>query len=131
MDDWMGNLGMLFPLWVGMDDRMGNLRTMQKNGMATMEDQMRNQEATSQTIIETIIERIFIGSQRKPKILFRFADYPGVDVVAGLEERIDLLKKVNSSENGYKLVLPMAAEEGYDNLSNHNKFTIRQNISFY
>ena len=66
----------------------------------------------SQTIIETIIERIFIGSQRKPKILFGFADYPGVDVVAGLEERIDFLKKVNSYENGYKLVSPMAAEEG-------------------
>ena len=65
---------------------MGNLRTIQKIGLATMEDQMRNQEATSQTIIETIIERIFIGSQRKPKILFGFADYPGVDVVADLEE---------------------------------------------
>ena len=26
--------------------------------------------------------------------LFGFADYPGVDVVAGLEEMIDVLKKV-------------------------------------
>ena len=49
-----------------------------------------------------------------------------MDVVACLEERIDLLKKVNSYENGYKLVLPMAAEKGDNYVSNHNKFTIRQ-----
>ena len=130
MDDRMGNLGILFPLWMGMDNWMGNLRTIQKIGLATKEDQMRNQEATSQTIIKTIIERIFIGSQRKPKILFRFADYPGVDIVAGLEERLDLLKKVNSYENDYKLVLPMAAEKGANYVSNHNKFTIRPKSLF-
>ena len=46
------------------------------------------------------------------KTLFGFADYPGVDVVAGLEERINLLKKLNSYGNGYKLVSPMTAEKG-------------------
>ena len=129
MNDRMGNLGILFLLWARMDNPMGNLRTMQKIGLATKEDQMRNQEATSQTIIETITERIFISSQRKPKILFGFADYPGVDVVAGLEERIDLLKKVNSYEIGYKLVLPMAVEKGNNYVSNH-KFTIRPKSLF-
>ena len=34
------------------------------------------------------------------KKLFGFAEYPGVDVVAGLEERIDLLKKISSYKNG-------------------------------
>ena len=53
-----------------------------------------------------------------------------MDVVAGLEERIDLLKKVNSYENGYKLVLPMCAEKGNHYVSNHNKFTIRQKSLF-
>ena len=60
---------------------------------------------------------------------FGFADYPGVDVVAGLEERIDLLKKVNSYKNGYKLVLPMVVEKGNNYVSNH-KFTIRQKSLF-
>ena len=53
-----------------------------------------------------------------------------MDVVAGLEERIDLLKKVNSCENGYKLVLPMSTEKDNDYVSNHNKFTIRQKSLF-
>ena len=53
-----------------------------------------------------------------------------MDVVAGLEERIDLRKKVNSYEDGYKLVLPMAAEKGNRYVSNHNKFTIRKKSPF-
>ena len=57
------------------------------------------------------------------KKLFGFAEYPGVDVVAGLEERIDLLKKVNLYENGYILVLLVCAENGDNYVSNHNKFS--------
>ena len=64
--------------------------------------------------------------------MFGFSEYPGVDVVAGLEERIDLLKKVNSYENGYKLVLPMATEKGNDYVSNHNKSSqLGKNRSFH
>ena len=62
--------------------------------------------------------------------LFGFDLYPHCDVVAGLEERIDLLKKVNASENGYQLVLPIGAEIGDNYVSNHNKFIIRQKSLF-
>ena len=62
--------------------------------------------------------------------MFGFDLYPNCDVVAGLEERIDLLKKVNASENGYQLVLPIGAEIGDNYVSNHNKFIIRQKLLF-
>ena len=64
------------------------------------------------------------------KKLCGFDAYPNVDVVAGLEERIELLQKVNTSENGYQLVLPIGAEIGHNYVSNHNKFTIRQKLLF-
>ena len=56
--------------------------------------------------------------------MFGFDSYTNFDVVTGLEERIDLLKKVNASENGYQLGLPIGAEIGDNYVSNHNKFTI-------
>ena len=59
------------------------------------------------------------------KKLFRFDSYLDVDVVEGLEERIQLLHKVNSSENGYQLVLPIGAKICHKYVSSHNKFTIR------
>ena len=62
--------------------------------------------------------------------MFGFDLYLNCDGVARLEERIDLLKKVNASENGYQLVLPIGAEIGDNYVSNHNKFIIRQKSLF-
>ena len=62
--------------------------------------------------------------------LFGFDAGHDVNVVDGLEERIRLLQKVNSSENGYQLVLPIGAEIGTNYVSSHNKFTIRQKSLF-
>ena len=59
------------------------------------------------------------------KKLFGFDSYLDVDVVEGLEERIQLLQKVNESENRYQLVLPIGAKIGHKYVSLHNKFTIR------
>ena len=56
--------------------------------------------------------------------MFGFDSCPDADVVDGLEERIRLLQKVNSSENSYQLVLPIDAEIGTNYVSSHNKFTI-------
>ena len=55
------------------------------------------------------------------KTLFGFDSYPDVDVVAGLEERIRLLQKVNLSEIGYQLVLSISAKIAHDYVSLYNK----------
>ena len=62
--------------------------------------------------------------------MFGFDAYPNVDVVAGLEERIELLQKVNASENGFQLVLLIGAEIGHNYVSNHNEFRIRKKLLF-
>ena len=51
-----------------------------------------------------------------------------VDVVEALNERICLLQKVNETEHGYKLVIPMTEDSSC--LSTHNIFTIRNKSLF-
>ena len=62
--------------------------------------------------------------------MFGFDAGHDVNIVDGLEERTRLLQKVNSSENGYQLVLPISAKIGTNYVSSHNKFTIRQKSLF-
>ena len=62
------------------------------------------------------------------KKLFGFMNDDDVDVVEALNERICLLQKVNETEHGYKLVIPMTEDSSC--LSTHNIFTIRNKSLF-
>ncbi|KAL7525012.1 hypothetical protein ACHAXR_003180, partial [Thalassiosira sp. AJA248-18] len=55
-----------------------------------------------------------------------------VDVVQSLQDRINLLRKVNATEDGFQLVIPwvVGSNEKNNYVSSHNKFTIRQKSLF-
>ena len=62
------------------------------------------------------------------KKLFEFSG-ENVDVVEGLQYRINLFKQVLENEDGYQLVIPMT-EDSSLGLSSHSKFTIRNKSLF-
>ena len=67
--------------------------------------------------------------------IFGSIDYPdmvvGVDVVEALHDRINLLAKVNATEDGYQLVIHMVmTDKKTDCVSSHNEFTIRHTALF-
>ena len=54
-----------------------------------------------------------------------------MDVVEALQDRINLLAKVNATVEGYQLVIHMVmTDEKTDCVSSHNKLTIRQKVLF-
>ena len=62
---------------------------------------------------------------------FVFLPVVGVDAVEVLQDRINLLTKVNATEDGYQLVIPMVmTDKKTDCVSSHNKFTTRHKALF-
>ena len=69
------------------------------------------------------------------RTILSFVDNPdtvvGVDVVETLQDRINLVAKVNATEDGYQIVIHMVmTDEKTDCVSSHNKFTIRHKNGF-